>query len=176
MGNFVIKHKYQILLIIWGLIGLMASAGYSLEILELSKDPSHIPTCSVDTIINCLGTMKSAESYILGFPNSFLGLAMYASVFTYGFIALFLDFVPETLKKFLLGFSIFGFIFSMYLLIVGIFKLGVICPYCIASFLAGTNIFFVVFWEKYKIKNFIYYIIIWHILLSAALLFFYISK
>jgi len=176
MRQYLITHKTEILITLLGFLGLLASAGYSLEILELSKNPGHIPTCSVDSIINCLGTMKSAESYILGFPNSFMGLAMYAAIFTYGFISLFTIEFPIILKKIALGISAFGFIFSVYLLLIGVFKLGVICPYCIMSFLAGTNIFFVLLWDKFRTKTYVYYLIIWHILVFAGLGYFYLSQ
>lgn len=164
---------HPLLLIIFSSLGALASLYYSLEILYIAQNPDIIPSCTLNSVVNCLATMNSSQSTVFGIPNSFIGLAMYMAALGYGVAWYFVETLPTTLKNIVFAFSIFGLIFSVYLMIIGL-SLGVICPICLTSFLAGTNIFFTLLSEKVNVKYFWSYVLSWHILFFTSLGIFYI--
>lgn len=130
------------LLILFGVIGVAVSFILSVEIVDVLKNKDYIPTCSINKVFDCLSVMKSKEATVFGFPNPFLGLAAYSAVV---FTGASFFFGARMNKWYFLLFNIgagLAFIFSYWLLFSSVFNIGTLCPYCIASCFAATNIFF----------------------------------
>ena len=57
------------ILIVSGSIGLLASFALSVDAFTLLKDPNAVLSCSINTILNCVQVMKTAQSEIVRYPE-----------------------------------------------------------------------------------------------------------
>lgn len=124
------------ILIIGGVIGVLASGIITYDKIELLQDPSFRPGCDLNPVISCGSVMDSSQANAFGFPNTFIGLAGFAVVVTTGVVML----AGATLKRwYWLGME-FGLLFGLamvhWLFYQSVYKIGALCPYCIAVWAA----------------------------------------
>lgn len=119
------------LLVIFGLIGFLASADLSIEKVQLLKDPSYEPSCNISPLLSCGSVMVTPQAEAFGFPNPFIGVAGFAIVTTVGMAIL----AGARFKRwFWLGLqagTAFGVLFVTWLQYQSIYAIGALCPYCI---------------------------------------------
>lgn len=141
---FDFPNTLSLIIIIFSLTGLWASLILSIEIFQLLKDPSITFGCSINSAINCVSVMKSWQAEILGFPNTFIGLAAYAGFLLFGVILLTKVKLHKNIML-LANIAAFGaFIFSYWLLSQSVYVINSLCPYCLLSCFSATNIFFAI--------------------------------
>ena len=148
-----LKQILPVILIVFGLVGLLASSILLLEKMELLKDPNYQPSCNVNPIISCGSVMKTEQASAFGISNSFVGIAGFAGVITIGFAML----AGAKFKRwFWLGLqagTFFGMAFSMWLYYQGIYVIGAVCPYCAAIWVASITMFWYTLVYNLKEKN-----------------------
>ncbi len=82
--NWTLKKTLPYILIIGGIIGVLCAFALSQDKLRLASNPGVHLECSLNPVVSCGNTLKSAQGEAFGFPNPFLGLAGYAAVVTIG--------------------------------------------------------------------------------------------
>lgn len=91
--------------------------------------------CPISPWINCLAVTTSKYSEIFGIPLALLGSIYYLFMF------FFLSRKQKMFNHFLLITSSFGVLFSLYLIYIQAFEIGLFCLYCLASALISFIIF-----------------------------------
>lgn len=72
------------LLFAGGIIGAIASAILTMEMVSILKNPHYIPVCNLNPILSCSTVTTSDQAEAFGFPNEFLGLIGYGAVAAIG--------------------------------------------------------------------------------------------
>ncbi|MBL7036459.1 dihydroorotate dehydrogenase (quinone) [Candidatus Microgenomates bacterium] len=96
--------------------------------------------CPVSPLINCLAVTSSKYSQIAGMPLALLGM------FYYVFLFFLLMKKNKLFTSLLLVTTLFGVLFSSYLIYVQAFLIGLFCLYCLLSALVSFLIFGFSFW------------------------------
>lgn len=121
--------------------GLIASFALTQDRLELFKDPSAIPACTINPIISCSAAMTSAQAEIFGIPNSIFGIAIYSVLLATSVFILYRTKFTKVIWYYMLVAAVLGAMFMHYLLIDSIFFLRIICPWCFGIWLSTPLIF-----------------------------------
>jgi uncharacterized membrane protein len=119
------------LLIVGAVVALAASFILSLDDLELLKNPSFTPNCNINPVLSCGTVMQTPEASIFGFPNSWIGLLVFASVLTVG-VALLAG--AKFARWFWLLFKagmFSGLLFAYWMLLESMFRIHALCPFCL---------------------------------------------
>ncbi|MFC3687181.1 vitamin K epoxide reductase family protein [Aquipuribacter hungaricus] len=119
-------------LTVGGAAGLLAAVDLTYERLRLALDPTYVPTCSVNPLIDCGTVASSPQASVLGggFPNTLLGVVGFSVVLTLGVLALCGVALPRPVRWGLQAGVLAGLAFVHWLVGVSVFVLGVLCPYC----------------------------------------------
>ncbi|MCX6729832.1 MAG: vitamin K epoxide reductase family protein [Candidatus Saccharibacteria bacterium] len=119
------------ILAICGIIGFFAAFILTVEKIELIKNPSYVPSCSISPLLSCGSVMKTPEASVFGFANSLIGVMGFSVVATIGMAII----AGAKFKRwFWLGLqvgTIFGIGFVHWLIYQSVFDIGKLCPYCI---------------------------------------------
>jgi len=119
------------ILAICGIIGFFAAFILTVEKIELIKNPSYVPSCSISPLLSCGSVMKTPEASVFGFANSLIGVMGFTVVATIGMAII----AGAKFKRwFWLGLqigTIFGIGFVHWLIYQSVFDIGKLCPYCI---------------------------------------------
>ncbi|WP_370085409.1 vitamin K epoxide reductase family protein [Streptacidiphilus sp. MAP12-16] len=132
---------FALLLLLAGGLGLAASVTLTLEKIRLLENPHYIPSCNINPIISCGSVMRTAQASAFGFPNSLIGVAGFAVVMTIGAGALA---GARYRRWFWLGLqagTLFGIVFVHWLITQTLYRIGAVCPYCVAVWTAMIPLF-----------------------------------
>ena len=67
-----------------GALGLVAATVLLVEKIALLRDPSYVPTCSINPILSCGSVMAAPQAEAFGIPNPIIGVAGFAAAITAG--------------------------------------------------------------------------------------------
>ena len=124
-------------LIIFSLVGLVASWQlWRTEVIHRSQ-PDRGLGCSINNVVDCRGAMESATGHLLfGIPNSIFGIIAFAVLNVAGIYLLCGGRVPKWgLSIFVLGTSA-GLGAVLFFLATSVFQLRSLCPYCFLTWVA----------------------------------------
>lgn len=141
MKKLTLERVLPWLLIICGTIGLMAAFIITVEKIELLKDPSFVPSCNLNPVISCGSVMASPQANAFGFPNPLIGLMAFPVVIATGVVML-TGFKPK--RWYMLGLqagTVFGIAFVHWLFFQSTYRIGALCPYCIAVWIITITTF-----------------------------------
>jgi uncharacterized membrane protein len=130
------------LVIAGGFFGLIAAFVITTNKIELLKNPNFVPTCTINPWLDCGKVMQSKWGSLFGFPNSLIGLMVYALALWTGVILWFQkDLNPKFLKlcAFISGVGFVGNNVLTYISSSIIFSL---CPWCLLAHTATMLVFF----------------------------------
>lgn len=142
--TLTLKRALPWILIIGGAIGLIAAFIIMFEKIELLKDPGFVPSCNLNPVISCGSVMGSDQSNAFGFPNPLIGLMAFPVVITTGVLLLIGTKLP---RWYMLGLqlgTIFGLAFIHWLFFQSTYRIGALCPYCIAVWIVTITMFWYV--------------------------------
>lgn len=122
------KEKYFDWVKILGVVGIILAC-YLLW--EQLFHPAFQP-CNINALVNCNATITGPLAKTLGIPTPLIGLLGYIGI-------LFAAFKKNA--KWVLGLSIFGLVFCLYIAIREIVQLHVICPVCVLCQLDMITVF-----------------------------------
>lgn len=132
-------------LIVSGAIGLLASFVLSVDKvrqLQAKIDGREfLPGCDLSAWVSCSGVMASPQSTAFGFPNAFLGVLGFAVVLTLGVVWLNGTPVQGWIWAGLQAGTVFGIAFVTWLQFQSIYKIGALCPYCMAVWVVMIPLF-----------------------------------
>lgn len=130
-----------ILLLVCGLIGLTASMALTYEKLEVLKDPSYIPACSINPIVSCNSAMSSPQSEFMGIPVSIIGLIAFTALITVSVLLISGAKLSKEIWAMIVGTALAGLAIILYLIAESIFSLRSICPWCFTLWISVPLIF-----------------------------------
>jgi uncharacterized membrane protein len=143
------KIKPELFLAQWMLvlasIGLVASVILSIEKVELLAEPDRVASCSISPIVACSPVIKSWQSAVFGFPNSFIGIFGFTAVLTAAITILAgATKLSRVWWRTLLAGIAFGAIFSSWLIYQGVLNIGKLCLYCMLVWLISFALLWLV--------------------------------
>lgn len=139
------KKSTHICLVIFAIIGFFDSL--YLYYVKLTATPI---VCFQGST-GCQTVENSAYSSIYGVPNGLIGMIGYGVILIVLGMIKYRPNLTDTLRYFLFGFSLIGFLFSVYLTSISLLILKATCPFCILSAIMMTAIFIISIFELRKI-------------------------
>ncbi len=131
----------QLLYLIGGVIGLAAALILAVEKVELLKDPTYTPSCSLNPVLNCGSVMVTPQAEAFGLPNPFLGLVGFSVIAATGAL-LQAGAVPR--RWYWLGLQggvTFAAGFVGWLVFQSLYRIGALCPYCMVVWAVTVPLF-----------------------------------
>jgi uncharacterized membrane protein len=145
-GDFKIGY----ILLVIGCIGLVASSVLSIEKMELLKNPNYVTSCSLSPVVACSPVIASPEASAFGLPNPFLGLFGFGCLIAAGMSLLAGGkFKGWWWQALWLG-SLFGSLFSIWLIHGALYEIGALCLYCMSVWLISFTAFWVLLEKNVK--------------------------
>lgn len=129
------------LLVVAGAIGLAGSAALAIEKFLKLADPNHVPSCSLNALLDCGDAMDSWQGALLGFPNPLLGIAAFPVVITTGVVLLAGARLPRWYWLALLGGTTVGMGLIVFLVWTTMYAISAMCPYCMVVWFAMLPLF-----------------------------------
>lgn len=131
-------------MLVLGFIGLLASAGLTIERVLVAADPTHIPSCSLNPIITCTNAMLSDQGSLFGFPNPIIGVAAFPVMMATGAALL----AGARMRAWYwtgawVG-ALLGVVFVHFLVATSLWSIEALCPYCMVVWAATIPLFAVV--------------------------------
>lgn len=114
-----------------GLFGTTAAAVLLVEEVALLANPFHVPSCTLNAVVNCGAVMTSAQAEVFGIPNPIIGLATLPVVAAVGASVLAGARMRTWFWWALAAGCVLGWTFVHWLIVKSIFNIGAVCPYCI---------------------------------------------
>lgn len=120
------------LLVVGGAVGLVAAFVLAVERVALLADDGYTPSCSLNPVLSCGSVMVTEQASVFGFPNPFLGIAAFPFVVATG-AALLAG--ARLARWYWLGLQVgvtLGLVFVGWLVFQSVYRIGALCPYCMA--------------------------------------------
>lgn len=119
-------------------LGLISSFVLSVDKLTLLKDPNAALSCSINVWVNCASVMKTWQSEVFGFPNSYIGLMGFPIVITVAVGMLMGARFSRLFMALFHGGIFLGLIFAYWLFFQSVFVIQILCPWCLVVTFAMT--------------------------------------
>jgi len=124
-------HVLFVVMLVFGIIGLIASFVLSVEEVHLLKNPDAVLSCSINLVLNCGEVMKTGQATAFGFPNMFIGLMGFPVVIMIALLGLSRVAFP---RWFAIGME-FGILFwtgfAYWLFFNSVYVIQILCPWCL---------------------------------------------
>lgn len=117
-------------LLVFGLIGGLASFVLTWEKVELLKDPNYVPSCSFNPVLSCGSVMDTPQASLFGFPNSLLGIVGFAMVVATGAAMLAGARMAAWYWMTLWAGLTAAVVMVHWLIYQSLYSIGALCPYC----------------------------------------------
>lgn len=125
-----LSKAFPLILIIFGLTGLLASSAISIEKVSLLKDPTAELVCNINPIYSCGNVINSKQSSVFGFSNELMGIAMFSAIITVGVVVLSgSQLKPWIWKLFMLG-MVGSMAFVLWFFYQSVYVIGSLCIFC----------------------------------------------
>jgi len=128
-------------MLITAIAAFLAAFVLSVEKIEVVKNANVVLSCSINAALNCASVMKTWQSEVFGFPNSFLGIMGFAIVIAVAMGGLL---KVKYSRAYLVTAQVFyglGLLFSYWLFFQSVYAIQVLCPWCLIV-TATTTIMF----------------------------------
>ena len=126
----VLDKAFPLILIIFGLTGLLASSTINIEKVSLLKNPDVALVCDINPIYSCGNVINSKQASIFGFSNELMGIAMFSAIITVGVIVLSgTKLKPWIWKLFMLG-MVGSMAFVLWFFYQSVYVIGSLCIFC----------------------------------------------
>lgn len=132
------------LLLVGGVAGFLAAFTLMVEKLNLLTDPTYVPSCTMDAVINCTDVMTSDQAGLFGFPNPLIGIAAFPVLIVLGALLLSGVRLPDWVWLGLQIGVVFGVVFVGWLISQAVYEIGALCPYCMVVWAVVIPLFWVV--------------------------------
>ncbi|KRF11471.1 hypothetical protein ASG90_17165 [Nocardioides sp. Soil797] len=132
------------LLLACGTVGGTAAFALVLEKIATLREPSHVPSCDLNPIMSCGSVMSTAQAELFGFPNPLLGIVGFTIVVVTGVVLLG---GAQLSRWYWLGLQVgvtFGMTLVVWLIFQSVYRIGALCPYCMAVWAVMPLIFWFV--------------------------------
>lgn len=133
------------LLIVFALIGFIASLALSIEKFLKLSNPDHVASCSLNIFLDCSDAMASWQGNLLGFPNPFIGVAAFPVVVTTGVVLVLGVKLPRWYWLSLFAGTVAALGLVIFLIYTSVSVLGKLCPYCMVVWAVVIPLFWFTF-------------------------------
>jgi uncharacterized membrane protein len=130
--------------LIAGVVGLAAALTLTIEKVELLINPAYVPSCSINPVLSCGSVMNTPQASAFGFPNPLIGIVAFSVVIVTGVLAIGRVNLPRWYWLGLAGGTLLGVGFIHWLIFQSIYRIGALCPYCMAVWAVMIPLFVVV--------------------------------
>lgn len=124
-----------------GIAGFVASSALMIEKIWLLEDPTHVPSCSIDAVLDCGSAMSSAQADVFGLPNPIIGIGGFAALAALGTALIAGAAFARWLWLAVQSGVTFSAIFAHWLFFEALYDLNALCPYCMVLWVASTVAF-----------------------------------
>jgi uncharacterized membrane protein len=118
--------------LIAGVIGLIASLTLTVEKINILLNPFYVPSCNLNPILSCGSVMTTPQASALGFPNPVIGIVAFTVVVVTGALAVTKVVLPRWYWSALAAGTLAGVVFVHWLIFQSLYRIGALCPYCMA--------------------------------------------
>jgi uncharacterized membrane protein len=118
--------------LIAGVVGLTAALTLTIEKIEMLANPAYVPSCSINPILSCGSVMVTPQASAFGFPNPLIGIVGFTVVVLSGVLAVAKTALPRWYWLGLAGGTALGVVFVHWLIYQSLYRIGALCPYCMA--------------------------------------------
>lgn len=129
-------------LVLGSAVSLLASLVLSIEALVLARGTEATLSCDINAVLSCSGVAQHWSAELLGFPNSFLGLATLPVMLTIGVILLARVNLPQWFMLAAQAGAVVGLVFAAWMLYMSIFEIRILCPWCLTTDVGMLLIFY----------------------------------
>jgi uncharacterized membrane protein len=130
-----------LVLLVGGLVGLAAAFDLTYERIASLIDPDHAISCDFNPVLSCGTVMDTWQASAFGFPNPIIGLVTFPLVVFMGVLWLAKIELPRWIVLvFNLG-TLAGLVFVSWLIFQSVYRIGVLCPWCMAVWAVVLPIF-----------------------------------
>ena len=130
--------------LIAGVIGLLASADLLIEKIEVLKNPSYVPSCSINPVLSCGSVINTPQASVFGPPNPLFGVIGFTVVIVTGVLAVTKVQLPRWYWVGLMGGVGVAVAFVHWLKYETLYEIGALCPYCMVVWSVTIPLFAVV--------------------------------
>ncbi|MGW9349046.1 vitamin K epoxide reductase family protein [Nocardiopsis flavescens] len=124
-----------------GALGLLAATALLVEKVRVLQDPGHVPSCSINPVLSCGTVMQTWQAEVFGVPNPVLGVVGFSVVTTVGVALLAGARFPRWFHLGLWAGTLFGAVFVHWLIFQSLYRIGALCPYCMAVWAVAVPLF-----------------------------------
>lgn len=115
-----------------GVVGLVAAFTLTVEKIEILINPDYVPSCSINPVLSCGSVMVTEQASAFGFPNPLIGIVAFTVVIVSGVLALANVTLPQWYWVGLAVGTLLGAAFVHWLIFQSLYRIGALCPYCMA--------------------------------------------
>lgn len=134
----------SIVLVFTGALGLLASFALTLDKFDLLENPKADLNCNISVLVGCNAGLNSAQGSVFGFPNSILGLMFWTAIIVIG-VALLAGARFATWFWVMMSLATTAALaLVVWFIAQSIYVLGVLCPWCMLTWVVTIPLFFVV--------------------------------
>src|SRR4029079_17553853 len=130
--------------LIAGAVGLGAALALTVEKIEILINPDYVPSCSINPVLSCGSVMVTPQASAFGFPNPLIGIVSFTIVVVTGVLALAKIRLPRWYWAGLATGTALGVVFIHWLIFQSLYRIGALCPYCMAVWAVTIPLFVVV--------------------------------
>lgn len=130
--------------LIAGVVGLISSVTLLVDKIEMLKDPTFVPSCSINPVVACGSVINTPQASIFGPPNPLIGVAAYCVVIVTGVLAVAKVPLPRWYWVGLMIGTGLGVVFVHWLKYETLYSIGALCPYCMVAWSVTIPLFVVV--------------------------------
>ena len=116
--------------LIAGVAGLAAAVTLTIEKITMLRNPSYVPSCSINPVLSCGSVMVTPQASVFGFPNPLIGIVGFTVVVVTGVLAVGRIPLPRWYWLGLAGGTALGVVFVHWLIFQSLYRIGALCPYC----------------------------------------------
>ena len=131
-------------ILIAGIVGLAAAFALTVEKIDILINPSYVPSCSINPVLSCGSVMVTPQAAAFGFPNPLIGIVAFTVVVVTGVLALADVALPRWYWVGLAAGTLLGVGFIHWLIFQSLYRIGALCPYCMAVWAVTIPLFVVV--------------------------------
>lgn len=147
---------YPWVLVAGSIVGLVASVWQAAERVQMLKNPGGALSCNLNPVIDCGSVLGNRWAALFGFPNAFIGIAMFAMLLMAGVLLASGGKPSKVFSWALLGVSIMVILFSFWFFGMSLYVIGKVCLFCLFIWAVSVPIFWyglLNFWRTLPPKN-----------------------
>ena len=131
-------------ILIAGIIGLLASSDLLVEKIEMLKNPTYVPSCSINPVLACGSVINTPQASVFGPPNPLYGVIGFTVVVVTGVLAVNRVRLPRWYWVGLMTGTGLAVVFVHWLIYQTLYEIGALCPYCMVVWSMTIPLFVVV--------------------------------